>query len=132
MTIPPPDLAQWLLSALWISSSAVGLTVVLRRLPPIEGWVRRGLKPWACNLCCATWSSLAITAALCVATADPWTLAAWLPALALSVAGLHHADPPAPPDFANLALPQLDEPRETAAIETAAIETAATEAADAP
>ena len=97
-----------LAGALLVGGTAVGLTLVVRRVPPVAGWVRQGLKPWACNLCCATWSTLALSGALAAVLGDPWTMGAWMPALAIATIGLHHADPPPPPE---LELPALeDEP----------------------
>jgi len=98
--MPPPNLGHLLELAALLSATAVGLTLVVRRAPLISGWVRAGVKPWACNLCCATWSTLALCAATGLLTRDPWTAAAWLPALGIATWGLHHADPPALPDFA--------------------------------
>lgn len=100
--------AAVLVDALVLGATAVGLTLVLRRVPPVAGWVRRGLKPWACNLCCSTWATLALTAALGLLTREPWTAGAWLPALAIATIGLHHADPPPPPELD--LLPAPDEP----------------------
>ncbi|MCB9565611.1 MAG: hypothetical protein H6710_00015 [Myxococcales bacterium] len=97
-----------LADALLVGGTAVGLTLVVRRVPPVAGWVRRGLKPWACDLCCATWSALMLTIALAVLLSDPWTMGAWMPAVAIATIGLHRADPPPPPE---LDLPALeDEP----------------------
>jgi len=93
------------LSAL-LAATAVGLTLVVRRAPGVWGWVRDGRKPWACNLCCATWSTLALSAIAAFVTLAPLTAAlAWLPALALATWGLHQADPPALPD---LGLPEAE------------------------
>lgn len=105
-----------LVDALGIGLTAVGGTLVLRRVPPIAGWVRRGLKPFACNLCCATWSTLALTVGLGVLgvlmgstwAAAAWVAAAWMPAVAIATIGLHHADPPPPPALD--LLPAPDEP----------------------
>jgi hypothetical protein len=33
-------------------------TIVLRKLPVIRGWVERGVKPWACDACSASWLTL--------------------------------------------------------------------------
>jgi len=100
------DAVSLLARAALVGSTGVGLTLVVRRVPPISGWVEREIKPWSCNLCCATWSTLALTIALGVASGDPWTAATWLPALAIATWGLHQADPPPPPDFG---LPALED-----------------------
>lgn len=96
-----------LADALLVGGAAVGGTLVVRRVPPVAGWVRRGLKPWACNVCCATWSTLALAVALAVLLVDAWVLGAWLPALAIATIGLHHADPPPPPEL-DLPAPEDD------------------------
>ncbi len=82
-----------------LGASGVGLTLVLRRAPGVSAWVRAGVKPWACNLCCATWSTLGLVVVVGVVTGDAWTALAWLPALAIATWGLNQAEPPALPDF---------------------------------
>lgn len=39
---------------------AVGLTVVLRALPPFSGWNEKGVKPWSCDLCMSFWTTLIV------------------------------------------------------------------------
>lgn len=38
-------------------------TSAIRRLPVIAEWTLTGVKPWACNLCMALWTSLVWTIA---------------------------------------------------------------------
>lgn len=102
----PLEPASLLALAALLGATAVGLTLVVRRAPVVSRWVHAGLKPFACNLCCATWSTLALTVAAAAITREPWAAAAWLPALAIATWGLHLAEPPALPD---LALPALEE-----------------------
>lgn len=49
-----------MLTAVTILGLAAFFTVsVVRRLPGIDRWTLTGVKPWACNLCMAFWTSLA-------------------------------------------------------------------------
>ncbi|MGE0789755.1 MAG: hypothetical protein AB7S26_29045 [Sandaracinaceae bacterium] len=89
-----------------IAATAVGLTLIVRRLPPVADWVAQGRKPFACNLCCATWTTLGTAVVHALATHDAWIAAAWLPAVAIATWALHHADPPPPPAFV---LPDAEE-----------------------
>lgn len=41
-----------IIAAAWFS------TLVVRKLPGIRGLVERGVKPFACNVCCASWLTL--------------------------------------------------------------------------
>jgi hypothetical protein len=43
---------------------AAGLTHIFRALPPFRGWVFRGVKPWACDLCMSWWGAVLATSAL--------------------------------------------------------------------
>ncbi|MGE3632250.1 MAG: hypothetical protein AB7P00_20290 [Sandaracinaceae bacterium] len=90
-----------------VAATGVGLTLIVRRLPPVAGWVAQGRKPFACNLCCATWTTLGMAVVHGLVTHDAWIAAAWLPAVAIATWALHHADPPPPPAFA---LPEAEEP----------------------
>lgn len=90
------DAAEVLTRAALVGATAVGMTLVVRKLPPVSDWVARRLKPWACNLCCATWSTLGLSAVLALLDGSVWAMASWLPALALGTWGLNQA---APPDF---------------------------------
>ena len=103
------DPARLLSLAALVGATAVGLTLVVRRAPVISSWVAAGIKPWACNLCCATWSTLALSVAAALLLGDAWTLLAWLPAIAIATWGLHQADPPPPPDFGAAPMPEPDE-----------------------
>ena len=45
---------DWLL----VIVAAFMATTVIRKLPVIRGWVARGKKPWACDACSASWTTL--------------------------------------------------------------------------
>lgn len=100
------DPGTWLSLAALVAATAVGLTLVVRRAPIVSGWVAADVKPWACNLCCATWSTLALTVAAAAIAGDARALVAWLPAVAIATWGLHQAAPPAPPDLDAIPLPE--------------------------
>ncbi|MFK7990883.1 MAG: hypothetical protein AB8I08_32990 [Sandaracinaceae bacterium] len=98
------DAVEVLTRAALVGATAVGLTLVVRKLPPVSGWVTRQLKPWACNLCCATWATLGLSMVLSVLDGSVWAMGSWLPALAVATWGLNQA---APPDF-ELPQPETD------------------------
>jgi hypothetical protein len=49
-------------AALWLGFLAAGMTVLIRVLPVISGFVERGIKPWACDKCMSFWLILFVTA----------------------------------------------------------------------
>lgn len=44
-----------------VALSAASIVPVVRALPGIQGWVQRGIKPWACDLCMSFWSTIFTT-----------------------------------------------------------------------
>lgn len=58
------EVLDLLLMALLVGLSSAGLTIVVRHAPFIRGWVERGIKPWACDVCMTFWGVLIFTAAL--------------------------------------------------------------------
>ncbi len=52
-------------------------TLVVRQFPYVHGWVERGVKPWACDACCASWLTLGWRLTeLCGAAS--WDAIAWV------------------------------------------------------
>lgn len=47
-----------LLATIVAGLGAVGITLVLREVPPVSRWNEQGVKPWACDLCMSFWCSL--------------------------------------------------------------------------
>jgi hypothetical protein len=47
-----------LVHTLIIALFSAGLSQIVRALPPFRGYVEREVKPWACDLCMAFWSTL--------------------------------------------------------------------------
>jgi hypothetical protein len=53
-----PTLLTW---ALFVGSTAAGLVVALRALPPVERRILSAQKPWACDVCMSFWIVSIIT-----------------------------------------------------------------------
>jgi hypothetical protein len=95
--VNPLDLIFWsFLAAL----GAVGLTVLVRNAPGINGLVMEAKRPWACNICMSLYSS-----ALVVSMLGLW-LGNWnygvvfLPVYALTLIVLDRmSKPPGPPEI---------------------------------
>lgn len=98
-----------LLAAIVAGLGAVGITTVLRALPPFAGWNERGVKPWSCDLCMSFWCAL-----LCLGVGMVFgqisaaeAFMAWMPAFTIAfwtVQRIHPEpmggppiDPPSPP-----------------------------------
>jgi len=76
---------------------------VIRALPPFRGWVARGTKPWACDLCMSWWTSIAWCLALWAAGYEVIGPATWAASGGVSLgllACLNREPPPLPQDFA--------------------------------
>jgi ABC-type transport system involved in cytochrome c biogenesis permease subunit len=75
---------------------AVGITVVLRAVPPFSRWNERGVKPWACDLCMSFWTT-ALCLAVGAATHHVSMLEAfflWMPAFAVAYGTVQRITPP--------------------------------------
>lgn len=75
---------------------AVGLTTVIRAVPPFARLNEHGVKPWACDLCMSFW-----TTALCLVVGaisgkvdvlDAFLL--WMPSFALAYGTVQRITPP--------------------------------------
>jgi len=72
---------------------------VMRALPPFKGLVSRGIRPWACDLCCSFWAAVVWSSALFVCGRVGLEPALWFGAggTCLAVLGLLNNDMPEPP-----------------------------------
>jgi hypothetical protein len=92
-----------LLSAVVLGAASAALVCIVRALPGVEPLIRRGLKPFACNLCMAWWSVLLLGAADLILDLTAGFPLSWLGGMAVSLLllrvlsePLHDFDPPPP------------------------------------
>lgn len=75
---------------------AVGLTLVIRAIPPFSGWNERGVKPWACDLCMSFWmSALCLFIGALSGKVDPLdAFYVWMPSFVLAYGAIQRINPP--------------------------------------
>jgi len=86
----------FLLAAVFCGLGSVGLTLVLRFLPPVSRWNEAGIKPWGCDLCMSFWCSalcLGVGAAAGEIT-PPQAFFAWMPAFVVAYGIVQRINPP--------------------------------------
>lgn len=84
---------------------SVGITIVLRAIPPFEGWNERGIKPWACDLCMSFWcSAICLAVGVVFAELSPSdAFMAWMPSFVVAFGTIQRiipvplGDPPIDP-----------------------------------
>ena len=73
--MPLATAAALLLASLACGLAAFWATVLICLLPPFAGWTQAGKRPWACDTCMSSWTSLLST--LVVATWWAWPDLLW-------------------------------------------------------
>jgi len=84
------------LVAIIAGMSAVGVTLVLRELPPFSRWNEQDVKPWACDLCMSFWCS-AVCLGVARATSqisNAEVILSWMPAFVVAFFLVQRVRPP--------------------------------------
>ena len=103
-------MSEWLililLAAILVGLGSFAIVELVRRLPVIEQWTLRGMRPWACNLCMSFWTSALMIFLMCLAyhsvaaRVPPWAtlFMIWPAGMAIALYVLMKTDnPPSPP-----------------------------------
>ena len=91
-----------------VALSAASIVPVVRALPGVQGWVQRGIKPWACDLCMSFWSTIFTTTVWMRVAGLPWYVG-W-PAFAVAFAVVRFNGAPTSSPSTLLELKDLEKP----------------------
>jgi len=93
------DLLAW---AVFVGTTAAGVTTATRALPPVQRWMFARVRPWACDVCMGFWTVGLVSLGMAVWQHDAALLLACGPAypwalVVLYKTGEPKSPPPMPP-----------------------------------